>query len=236
MSNDKNLNRESVTPPKEGEYGGESSSRARNRTVMLTPDITGQVRARLAQEIEPGGSGSGRDAGFEPVAPRPAGLTPPPAAEPRPRVEARGEGGGGAPAARHPAPVAPVASARTGGGIVWSKETPVVGFMVSFDTNPNGDIFVLRSGRIMVTSEVGSPENCLLIEDPSVSPMHAILRITPTGEIQILDQLSEFGTRIQRFGSHDEEQLSGDKSSLEHGDTVKFGNRSFHICVVAVER
>jgi hypothetical protein len=66
--------------------------------------------------------------------------------------------------------------------------------------------------------------------------MHAILRITAAGEIQILDQLSEFGTRIRRFGSNEEEQLSGDKSSLEHGDVVKFGDRSFHLCVVAVDR
>jgi hypothetical protein len=65
--------------------------------------------------------------------------------------------------------------------------------------------------------------------------MHAILRITPAGEIQILDQLSEFGTHIRRFGSMEEEQLSGDKSSLDHGDIVKFGNRTFHICIVALE-
>jgi hypothetical protein len=120
-------------------------------------------------------------------------------------------------------------------GIVWAKETPVVGFMVSYDATPNGDIFVLRSGRLMVTSDPNQGENCLVVEDPSVSPMHAILRITAAGEIQILDQLSEFGTHIRRFGSMEEEQLSGDKSSLDHGDIVKFGNRTFHICIVALE-
>ena len=39
---------------KEENFGGESATRARNRTVMLTPEITGQVRARLAKELEPG--------------------------------------------------------------------------------------------------------------------------------------------------------------------------------------
>ena len=87
----------------------------------------------------------------------------------------------------------------------------------------------------MVTSDSNQGENCLVIEDASVSPMHAILRITGAGEIQILDQLSAFGTHIRRFGSLDEEQLSGDKSSLDHGDIVKFGNRTFHICIVALE-
>jgi len=238
MDNDKNLNFDPAPPSKEGEFTGESASRARNRTVMLTPEITGQVRARLAQEIEPTGGAAGRDSGFESVAARPAGFNPPPAVESRGRSEPRGDGGFVAPAARAAAsPVSTQSSpGRKEGGIVWSKETPVVGFMVSFDGNPNGDIFVLRSGRIMVSSDRGSGENCLYIDDSTVSPMHAILRITSGGEIQILDQLSEFGTRIRRFGSSEEEQLSGDKSSLEHGDIVKFGNRSFHLCVVAVER
>jgi hypothetical protein len=238
MDNDKNLNFDPAPPSKEGEFAGESASRARNRTVMLTPEITGQVRARLAQEIEPSGGAASRDNGFESVAARPAGYNPPPAVESRGRADVRTEGGFTAPPARAAANAAPVpsGSARKDSGIVWSKETPVVGFMVSFDANPNGDIFVLRSGRVMVSSERGSGENCLCIEDPTVSPMHAILRITAAGEIQILDQLSEFGTRIRRFGSNEEEQLSGDKSSLEHGDVVKFGDRSFHLCVVAVDR
>lgn len=236
MENDKNLNFEPVAPTKESDFPAESSSRARNRTVMLTPEITGQVRARLAQEIDPSAGAPAqppREGGFESVVGRGGFSTPP---EARPRTDARAESGYVPPAAAARPPASAPAPTKREKGIVWTRETPVVGFMVSFDGNPNGDIFVLRSGRLMVTSDTTQVDNCLVVEDPSVSPMHAILRITPQGEIQILDQLSEFGTHIRRFGSSIEEQLSGDKSSLEHGDIVKFGNRSFHICVVAFER
>jgi len=235
MDNDKNLNFEPAAPTKESDFPAESASRARNRTVMLTPEITGQVRARLAQEIDPNAGAPAqppRDGGFESVVGR--GFSAP--TEARPRVDTRAESGYVPPAAAARPQVTASAPTKREKGIVWTKETPVVGFMVSFDGNPNGDIFVLRSGRLMVTSDVTQVDNCLIVEDPSVSPMHAILRITSQGEIQILDQLSEFGTHIRRFGSSEEEQLSGDKSSLEHGDIVKFGNRSFHICVVAFER
>jgi hypothetical protein len=237
MDNDKNIDFDPVSPPKENEFTNESSSRARNRTVMLTPEITGQVRARLAQEIDPvAAPPPARDNGFEPVVGRGAGFSPPPAAaEPRSRNEGRVEPSYASPAPAARPPVASPSPASRERGIVWLKESPVVGFMVSYDENPNGDIFVLRSGRLMVTSDPTQGENSLVVEDPSVSPMHAILRITPAGEIQILDQLSEFGTHIRRFGSMEEEQLSGDKSSLDHGDIVKFGNRTFHICIVALE-
>lgn len=236
MDNDKTLNFEPASPPKENEFSGESSSRARNRTVMLTPEITGQVRARLAQEIDPATPSPmppPRDGGFESVIGR-GGFSPP--VESRPKSETRPESGYAQATSVVRPPVTASSPTPRERGIVWTKETPVVGFMVSFDSNPNGDIFVLRSGRLMVTSDTNQMENCLIVDDPSVSPMHAILRITSAGEIQILDQLSEFGTHIRRFGSSVEEQLSGDKSSLEHGDVVKFGNRSFHLCVVALER
>jgi len=86
----------------------------------------------------------------------------------------------------------------------------------------------------MITSQAAPGSNCLVIKDDSVSPMHAIMRISSGGEIQVLDQLSEFGTKIMRFGSTEEEQLSGDKGAVEHGDIIKFGNRKFHVCVIAV--
>ena len=66
MENDKNPD---FDDEKEGEYTSEPAPRARNRTVMLTPDITGEVRARLARELsaQPAGSqfGSARGGGPE---------------------------------------------------------------------------------------------------------------------------------------------------------------------------
>ena len=118
---------------------------------------------------------------------------------------------------------------------VWVKITPVVGFLVSFDNNSNGDIYELRSGRLVVTSDDNiHGQNYILINDETVSPCHAFLRITQDGEIQLLDQLSEYGTKIKRFGSDEEIELSGEKSTVEHGDLIMFGNRKFHVTLLAI--
>lgn len=235
MDKDKNLKLGEALSGKEGEFSAESSSRARNRTVMLTPEITGQVRARLAQEAE-GFSSPSVDpldigGGFE--SPRAGFSQHEPDADPAgaPQTVALGgpSRGAGAPA-EYGAPTARGGSRES--GIVWTKETPVVGFLVSYDRDENGEVFVLRSGRIMISSQSGEA-NTLVVHDDSVSPMHAIMRITTEGEIQVLDQLSEFGTRILRKGGGEEEQLSGEKTSVGHGDVIRFGNRSFHVCTVA---
>ncbi|MBN8548663.1 MAG: FHA domain-containing protein [Deltaproteobacteria bacterium] len=226
MDNEKNLN---FDPPaqKETEFSNESSSRARNRTVMLTPEITGQVRARIAQELEQGYTtpGAKPSAAFE------AAGSPLPASTYAPAGQrSASDTGDFKPVA--PAAAAPVQSSKP--GITWQKETKIVGFLISFDSNPNGDVYELRSGRVMITSQAAPGSNCLVVKDDSVSPMHAIMRVSSSGEIQVLDQLSEFGTKIQRFGSTEEEQLSGDKGAVEHGDIIKFGNRKFHVCIIAV--
>lgn len=179
------------------------ASRARNRTVMLTPDITGQVRARLQQEL------GGNEGDF--VTPTTSQVRPP----------------------QRPVPEAPQAQAPATTPVAKQiPKTPLVGFLVSFDSGPTGEYYELRTGRMIITSEQGATGNTLVINHDTVSPMHAILRVSQSGEIQVLDQLSEHGTAIRRFGTNEDESLSGDKSALEHGDIVRFGQRSFVVCVI----
>lgn len=220
MDNEKNTNFQDRS---KDDFPNEPAPRARNRTVMLTPDVTGEVRARLAQDM-----------GQAPMTPPQRTQTP--FETPMP-PNSYSSGGGSRTQSAPPAAGAGRApqvtpDSRTEGAF-WAQESVLVGFLVSYDTNPNGTIFELRSGRVIVTSEPAGNGNYLLINDNTVSPMHAIMRITTGGEVQVLDQLSEFGTRVQRFGSEEEEELSGDKSSLEHGDVLKFGNRKFHVCIIA---
>lgn len=213
--------------------------RARNRTVMLTPEMTGQVRARLAQES------SGFQSGFSlpqpnastPKLPEPQGFSPNTTAQHQPKVVFEsGKGRGQAP--QHPdfreeaAPTRGPVPTKVAEGLVWVKESPVVGFLVSYDVNENGEFIPLRVGRLIITSEASTNGgNYFLIKDESVSPMHAILRIGASGEVQVLDQLSEFGTKIKHL-SGEEDQLSGEKGSLHHGDIVSFGNRTYNVCIV----
>ena len=213
----------------EGE--SESAPRARNRTVLLTPDITGQVRARLAQEphmrtpqapVE--NSSPARRAPQQapsefgrprtPMASAPVHAVPPPAPAAAPVL----------------APVEP--GAVLNDGIIWSKKTPVVGFLVSFDHDELGEVFVLRSGRFIITSQPPPGGSYMLLQDDSVSAMHAIMRVSESGEVLLLDQLSEFGSGVTHFDSSEEINLSGDKCALEHGDRVRIGKRHFVVCIL----
>lgn len=116
--------------------------------------------------------------------------------------------------------------------IWWKSVTPLVGFLVSFDHDDNGAYLELRTGRLIVTSQREGSGSCLVIHDESVSPMHAVMRVAAGGAIQILDQLSESGTRIRRFATGEEILLSGEKAELSHGDIIGFGDRNFHVCLV----
>lgn len=229
----------------------DTTPRARNRTVMLSPEMTGAVRAKIAQGlistqggVEPvvardslGASsmrGSDATSGSQPVVrdqsgiqplgyeqPRGAAVPPPapfPAAHPSPSPGAVHQGAGRAP---------------QGSYARYTKLTPIIGFLVSYDSNPDGDFFELRSGRLIITSDETSSGSIIYISDSTVSPSHAILRMTPSGDIQVLDQLSEFGTEVRKGATAEVIQLSGDKCSLNHGDVLKVGERSFHVCLVA---
>jgi hypothetical protein len=112
------------------------------------------------------------------------------------------------------------------------RRSKLVGFLVSYELDRLGRYIELREGRLLVSSEGSSTDNCLVISDPSVSSMHAIMRISANGAIMILDQLSEHGTKIKRCDSGKEEALLGDKGTLEHGDVVIFGECAYHVCIL----
>lgn len=116
-----------------------------------------------------------------------------------------------------------------------SADSTLAGFLVSFDEDPRGNFAELRVGRLVITSEPFPMGASIVIDHPTVSPMHAILRIERGRPIQILDQLSEYGTRIIRAQDGKEERLSGERGTLHHGDVVLFGERKYHVCLVSLE-
>lgn len=277
MDNDKNLDFEDAAEDREGEGDLDSAPRARNRTVMLTPEITGQVRARLAKELDPASSSAesagvpdaGRSGGFVSMSRRGTSESLPEVRgatdrvgtvesrtsenrtrmnnstmgaaamghQPResaPDVSGRGRVVGEGPAAQslRRSPQESEAALPAGDVIEWRKLAPIVGFLVSFDKDPNGEVYPLRSGRLIVTSETPSGGNFLFLTEESVSSMHAIVRISESGEIQVLDQLSESGTTIKKAGG-EEVRLSGEKGMVAHGDEVSFGERKFQVCLLA---
>jgi len=113
----------------------------------------------------------------------------------------------------------------------WSKKTSLVGFLVSFENNKEGDYFVLRAGRLIVSSDDSAQGSLLLLKDETVSPMHAIIRVAEKNVI-VLDQLSENGTSVTRIDG-EQLELSGDKTNLQHGDEVSFGDKKFKVCLLS---
>jgi len=269
MDNDKITESNEAGEQRDSDFVQENAPRARNRTVMLTPEMTGQVRARLAQDPNAAGqgflsgaggpqdtrarglTGFGADrGGFEPfqtASSVPGGLGSPTSsgAFARPQEQQYTQQQYSPPPAQTiqsgvptanwglPAPEVETPS-RADEGVYYSKRSRVVGFLVSYDKDEDGKVFELRTGRLIVTSDPSVSGNLLYVNDETVSPMHAVLRISSSGEIQLLDQLSEYGTKISRFGSEEVEELSGDKGTLEHGDVVMFGERKFYVCLLAI--
>lgn len=245
--------------------GKQAASRARNKTVMLTPDVAQQVRAQLhggesrpgvdpvAELLPPGGWDPAKRSTptREPAQPasRDSRFNAPTVGAPERRdASASGTGfftpgasGGpatrGRPTEQHSAPTSAAPMAPMSRGMeprqpAPTKRAKIVGFLISFDRSEFGEVSEIRAGRWLLTSRPADHGDQIVIDDESISPLHAIVRATADGKIQVLDQLSEFGTGVTRHGSSTEEEISGSMSNLEHGDTVRFGKRKFIVCIV----
>lgn len=113
-----------------------------------------------------------------------------------------------------------------------SANSKILGVLVSFDDNPMGTLTELRVGRWLVTSQPTDLGDFIMIDDPSVSPLHGIIRASANGKLQVLDQLSEYGTVITKSLTGEEIDIAGKMVEIEHGDKIKFGERNFHVCLI----
>jgi hypothetical protein len=132
-----------------------------------------------------------------------------------------------------PPPPPPQAKAETGvRAVSKGPRQKLVGFLVSYDTDPLGEVLELRVGRWLVTSRPTDQGDYVLIDDPTISPLHAILRSGADGQVRLLDQLSEHGSGIVRSGKSEEETLTGSLAQVNHGDSVRLGKRHFCVCLL----
>jgi hypothetical protein len=257
----------------------DNSNRARNRTIMITAELTSSVRSQFTEEsrdalgFESGAAVLGWSGGtnsFLGGSQGAGGLVEVDASPGwKQATESLGDTGAlrmregavsreiatqldiptwGSPvgdepafeshtiAGTAPAPVSDSGSTCSRERIVWRKPSQVVGFLVSYDIDPLGNYFELRHGRLVVTCEGDMPGNYISLDDPSVSHGHAVLRFVEGEPPQIFDQLSENGTIVFRGKSSgmagEQVVLCGEKSILYDGDTIAFGERKFHLCLV----
>jgi hypothetical protein len=111
----------------------------------------------------------------------------------------------------------------------------IVGFLISFDSDPNGEVYEIRAGRKLITSRPTDHGEYFLIEHETISPLHAILRTTKDGRLQVLDQLSEHGTGITREGESEEIEVAGGLELIQNGDVLRFGERRFLVSLLPIK-
>ncbi len=177
--------------------------------------------------------------GGGPVAPPPivgmvagAGVAPPPP----PAVYPGGGGGFGAPGGFAPPPVVappppippgalpPSPGALSGpmpGAAGGSNAGILVGFLVTFQNEPSGIFWPIRSGRTQL-GRAGSDKVDIGINDASSSSRHASVSADPaTGQAFVQDDGSRNGTYLneQKLGSGEQRQLH-DNDRLRLGSTT----------------
>lgn len=164
----------------------------------------------------------------DPFAPFPAASAP--AARPAKRVT-QYDGGPSArdpfaPAAREaPAPAAnPNASSGPERGRYAGRR--IVGWLITFDGNPDGTAHTLREGRNLIGRDA---ERCdIVIEDEMVSSLHALI-VLRGGKQSITDQQSQNGTFL-----NEEDVLA--PTDLTDGDVVRLGRTRLLCRLVDRER
>jgi hypothetical protein len=105
-------------------------------------------------------------------------------------------------------------------------EAPLVGFLVSFTTDPNGIFWPLRFGRTTIGS--GS-DNDICLNFPDVSGVHAMLNIRSnkkTSKIWISDNNSMNGTAIN------DEDIFNERPDVKAGDLIQIGGIEMRLVLV----
>lgn len=103
------------------------------------------------------------------------------------------------------------------------------GWFVSF-ASPEGASLELREGRFFITNS-NVRRGDLVLHDDSVSSPHALVTIGSRTGLTVQDLMSENGLFIKRAGE-DSFYQERETAELAHGDSVRFGNVEFLVCLV----
>jgi len=102
----------------------------------------------------------------------------------------------------------------------------LIGWVVSFSWNPQGDDHRIREGRTRIGSD---PSMDIVVNDGLVSGKHAIL-IYRSGKLKIRDEMSVNGTFVN------DEDIGDDPTIIKDGDLIRFGTGSeFKLRLIDIE-
>jgi pSer/pThr/pTyr-binding forkhead associated (FHA) protein len=104
------------------------------------------------------------------------------------------------------------------------------GWLVNY-SDPNGSAIELREGKFFVSRE-SLKSSDMIVDDPSVSTPHAMLKVGGTQGFFVQDLMSENGVFIRHKGT-DVYQQESEGCKLSHGDWVRFGNVEYLVSLIA---
>jgi pSer/pThr/pTyr-binding forkhead associated (FHA) protein len=105
---------------------------------------------------------------------------------------------------------------------VSAPGSKIVGFLVSFEQNEQGDFWALRAGQLRVGRKDAAEGLAVAIDHPTVSSNHALLTLDPDAQtFQIEDLRSANGTVLNGRA------IAGQgPREVRDGDRVRFGGFS----------
>ena len=108
----------------------------------------------------------------------------------------------------------------------------LIGWLVSYADDSKGNAYELRVGRALISKEGESDERLMVVKDPSIAAPHAALSGNASHEIYIQDIFTQSGTYVKKGASPLEQKIEG-PTKLEHGDWLRFGEKSrYQVCLI----
>jgi hypothetical protein len=98
-------------------------------------------------------------------------------------------------------------------------------------SNLKGQAHELRSGKYFLTSKSLKASD-LIIEHKSISTPHAMLVVKPQSGVIVQDLMSETGVYVARANSATKYEKIEDRTTLNHGDKVRFGELEFVLVLI----
>ena len=111
-----------------------------------------------------------------------------------------------------------------------SEDGDLVGWLVSYDSNPNGESIEIRSGRCFIGRKRLRPSD-IVVDDASISTPHCLVQSDAAQGISVQDLMSIEGTYVCRSQGRKYEEYA-DRVKVNHGDTIKVGSVEFLVCLV----
>jgi len=108
----------------------------------------------------------------------------------------------------------------------------LIGWLVSYGLDANGESFEIRAGRTMIGSRGNSGDRAIAITEETISAPHSALSASTRHTLTVQDIFSNHGSYISKAGSSSENKING-PVELEHGDWLRIGkNTRLQVCLI----